>query len=404
MAVFQLSTFCSKIPDDLLQAVFERFQIHVEDFKLLKTEKWEELWNKITQECEPGMVARLMTLLQQTNDFRGEKAQTALQDAAQFYLPAPRFDQFKEECLSLENVQSRLLKAWLENDEIFERACSLYVIDSISRSGWRLRTGIGTHDSNKSPEALQSLSQEIQSVLGKQMRAQFCQSRYVGERGESSLFWAQISDYNETSEEWEKGEFKGRPRLPARSLIFDYNPKRGTLNVTTQGFGRVKFRLHDAFCRSILALNELPTEKPIPTYRIQHLLKHTPQFLIVPQEAIKACAIVGMCVKDCRHGKVVSIYLSAPDDEQGAATQVIYEQLNALFGNALRNQVELSSVTLKMKIKAKYGHETFEKVRLSEKGMQHFDRGYANDDIHSFLIRNNLGVLPKQNAKNDKGN
>ena len=154
MAVFQLSTFCSKIPDDLLQAVFERFQIHVEDFKLLKTEKWEELWNKITQECEPGMVARLMTLLQQTNDFRGEKAQTALQDAAQFYLPAPRFDQFKEECLSLENVQSRLLKAWLENDEIFERACSLYVIDSISRSGWRLRTGIGTHDSNKSPEAL----------------------------------------------------------------------------------------------------------------------------------------------------------------------------------------------------------------------------------------------------------
>lgn len=274
MAVFQLSTFCSKIPDDLLQAVFERFQIHVEDFKLLKTEKWEELWNKITQECEPGMVARLMTLLQQTNDFRGEKAQTALQDAAQFYLPAPRFDQFKEECLSLENVQSRLLKAWLENDEIFERACSLYVIDSISRSGWRLRTGIGTHDSNKSPEALQSLSQEIQSVLGKQMRAQFCQSRYVGERGESSLFWAQISDYNETSEEWEKGEFKGRPRLPARSLIFDYNPKRGTLNVTTQGFGRVKFRLHDAFCRSILALNELPTEKPIPTYRIQHLLKH----------------------------------------------------------------------------------------------------------------------------------
>lgn len=44
------------------------------------------------------------------------------------------------------------------------------------------------------------------------------------------------------------------------------------------------------------------------------------------------------------------------------------------------------------------------KFDFLKKGMQHFDRGYANDDIHSFLIRNNLEVLPKQNAKNDKGN
>ncbi|WP_295489075.1 hypothetical protein [uncultured Sutterella sp.] len=403
MAVFQLSSFCSKIPEDLLQAVFERFEIYDANFKLLRTEKWEEQWKEITKGCEPETVARLLALLQQTNDFRGEKAQTALQDASQFFLSPSRFEQFREECLSLENVQSCLLKAWLKNDEIFERACSLYVIDSISRSGWRLRTGIGEHECNKSPEALLSLSQEIKTVLGKQMRARFCQSRYIGERGESLLFRSLISDYNETSEEWEKGEFKGRPRLPARSLVFEYNPKRGTLNVTTQGFGRVKYRLHEAFCQTILGLKELPSEKPIPIYRLQDLLKHVPEFSFYPQGAVKSCAIVGMNVRDCRHGKVVSIHLAASDDGKGSATKAIYEQLNELFGSALQNQVEVVSVVLKMKLKVKYGNETFKNICISEKGMQHFDLGQADFDIHSFLVRNCLEEKQKVNFSNDEG-
>ena len=70
MAVFQLSSFCSKIPEDLLQAVFERFEIYDANFKLLRTEKWEEQWKEITKGCEPETVARLLALLQQTNDFR----------------------------------------------------------------------------------------------------------------------------------------------------------------------------------------------------------------------------------------------------------------------------------------------------------------------------------------------
>lgn len=401
MAVFLLSSFCSKVPDELLQAVFERFKIYDADFKLLRTEKWEEEWKAITKGCEPETAARLLALLQQTNDFRGERAQTVLQDALQFFLSPSRFEQFREECLSLENVQSCLLKAWLKNDEIFERACSLYVIDSISRSGWRLRTGVGEHECNKSSEALLALSREIKALLGKQMRARFCQSRYIGERGESLLFRSQISDYNETSEEWEKGEFKGRPRLPARSIIFDYNPKRGTLNVTTQGFGRVKYRLHEAFCQTILSLKELSSEKPIPIYRLQHLLKHVPDFSFYPQEAVKSCAIVGMTVRDCRYGKAVAIRLSTSDDGKGSATKAIYEQLNALFGSALQSHVEIISVVFKMKLHVKYGHETFKNIRISEKGMQHFDLGQADVDIHSFLIRNCLEE--KQKSLNDEG-
>lgn len=110
-----------------------------------------------------------------------------------------------------------------------------------------------------------------------------------------------------------------------------------------------------------------------------------------------------MNVRDCRHGKVVSIHLAASDDGKGSATKAIYEQLNELFGSALQNQVEVVSVVLKMKLKVKYGNETFKNICISEKGMQHFDLGQADFDIHSFLVRNCLEEKQKVNFSNDEG-
>ena len=397
MAVFQLNSFCSKIPDEILQTVFGRFEIDDVDCKLLRSDKWLDEWARLDKKYEPETISKLLALLQQTNDFRGDKAQIALQDAAELYLSESVFAKFRSDCLSLENIQSRLLKAWLKNDEIFERACALYVIDSISQNGWRLRTGIGNHKVNTSKEALQNLSKEIQAVLGKQMRAQFCESRDVGLRGESRIIRSQISDYSETSEEWDKGEFKGRPRTPARALIFDYNAKRGTLNVTTQGCGRVGYRLHEAFCRAILGMEELPNERPVPTYRIQHLLKRKPEFFIDPRSVIKGCSVVGMKLRDSRFNKIVTINLTAQDARDGYSTKVIYEQLNSLFNDALQQQVELCAVVLKFQLKIKYGPKTFEKIRISETETHHIDLGEADDAIHAFLIENGLEEPPDEN-------
>lgn len=39
MAVFQFNLFCSKIPDNLLQSVFERFEIEKVDLKALRSEE-----------------------------------------------------------------------------------------------------------------------------------------------------------------------------------------------------------------------------------------------------------------------------------------------------------------------------------------------------------------------------
>lgn len=79
MAVFQFNLFCSKIPDNLLQSVFERFEIEKVDLKALRSEEWRQEWERVAHGNE--LEAELLTLFQQTNEFRGEKAQAAMQDA-----------------------------------------------------------------------------------------------------------------------------------------------------------------------------------------------------------------------------------------------------------------------------------------------------------------------------------
>ena len=388
MAVFQFNLFCSKIPDNLLQSVFERFEIEKVDLKALRSEEWRQEWERAAHGNE--LEAELLTLFQQTNEFRGEKAQAAMQDAAKELLSESAFDAFREECLKLKNIHACLLQAWLIKKEIFEYACSLYVIDSIARSGWRLRTGIGNHEVDTSSSAFLSLSEAIRGILSRQMRGRFCEIKDVGQRGEKRLILAQISDYNETSDEFVRGEFTGRPRLPSRTLVFAYNALKGTLDVSTQGFGRVGDKFHEAFCQCILGLPELPKEKQAPAYCLGWLLKCQPDFVCAPWEAVKSCAVVGMQLRDCRLGKVVAINLTAPNNSQESSTQAIYDQLNRLFGTALQNMIELRSVTLQMKIKLRYGSEIRKNIRLSERGMQNLDFGEADEDIHAFLVANGL--------------
>ncbi len=388
MAVFLFNSFCSKIPDDLLRGVFGRFEIKNVDLKALKSEQWEEEWKRISEEYKKA--SKLLILFQQMNEFRAEKAQAALQDAAEIFLSPPEFDEFRKECLDFKNIQSCLLKAWLTNSKIFEYACNLYVIDSIARSGWKLRTGIGKHEIDTSTTAFSSLSEAIRGILGKQMRGRFCEVKNIGERGGKHLILAQISDYNETSDEFVNGEFKGRPRLPSRALVFAYSADKGTLDVSTQGFGRVGEKFHEAYCQCILGLTELPKQKQAPEYYLHQLLKSPPEFVYAPSDAVKSCAIVGMQLRDCRLGKFVAINLSAPNSQKESSTKVIYDQLNKLFGSALQNQVELSSVTLQMKILQRYGNGIKKKIRLSESGMQNIDFGETDGDIHKFLIANGL--------------
>ena len=137
------------------------------------------------------------------------------------------------------------------------------------------------------------------------MRGRFCEVKNVGERGEKHLILAQISDYNETSDEFVNGEFKGRPRVPSRALVFAYNADKGALDVSTQGFGRVGEKFHEAYCRCILGMAELPKQKQAPEYYLRQLLKSPPEFVYAPSEAVKSCAIVGMQLRDCRLGKIV---------------------------------------------------------------------------------------------------
>ena len=120
------------------------------------------------------------------------------------------------------------------------------------------------------------------------------------------------------------------------------------------------------------------------------MLKSPPEFVYAPSDAVKSCAIVGMQLRDCRLGKFVAINLSAPNSQKESSTKVIYDQLNKLFGSALQNQVELSSVTLQMKILQRYGNGIKKKIRLSESGMQNIDFGETDGDIHKFLIANGL--------------
>ena len=44
MAVFQFNLFCSKIPDDILQSVFERFEIENADHRALRSQEWKQEW------------------------------------------------------------------------------------------------------------------------------------------------------------------------------------------------------------------------------------------------------------------------------------------------------------------------------------------------------------------------
>lgn len=382
MAVFLLNSFCSKVPADLLNEVFERFGIDNVNLKELKSEQWEEEWQRVTEsyDCAPRVIA----LFQQVNEFKSEKAHAALQDAAEFFLPSTRFEEFREECLALKNIQSCLLKAWLINEEIFEYACNLYIIDSIARSGWKQRTGVGHYEVDTSAAALHRLSEEIRNILGKQMRGRFCKTTSIGQRGDNHLILAQISDYNETSDEFLEGELKERPRLPSRPLVFIYNAGKGTLNISTQGFGRVGESFHAAFCRTVLGLPGLPKQKQRPVYCLSQLLLSPPDFY-VPHGAVKSCAVVGMQVKDRRLGKMATITLTAPNNQNGDATRAIYEQLNMLFGDALQKHVELRSVTLQMRLQLRYSNEMNKKIRLSEIGTQNFDFGEADEDIHAFL-------------------
>lgn len=74
--------------------------------------------------------------------------------------------------------------------------------------------------------------------------------------------------------------------------------------------------------------------------------------------------------------------------------------MNKLFGSALQNQVELSSVTLQMEILQRYGNGIKKNIRLCERGMQNIDFGETDGDIHKFLIANGLERLPELQTEN----
>lgn len=73
MAVFQFNLFCSKIPDDILQSVFERFEIENADHRALRSQEWKQEWEHVAHGDERE--AELLTLFQQTNEFRGKRKQ-----------------------------------------------------------------------------------------------------------------------------------------------------------------------------------------------------------------------------------------------------------------------------------------------------------------------------------------
>ncbi|MDD7443012.1 MAG: hypothetical protein PUG38_10405 [Sutterellaceae bacterium] len=386
MATFVLDSFCRKIPDDILRQVLAKYDATDANLAALRsagtcTTEWGRL------RSEHPKLNELQAVFHEINDFREEVGEAALQASIigtrPDWLPIDR----------VAGIQGVMLTVFVNDPYLYRRACTRYLIDSTRAKGWKQYTGIWGQKIDSSEDACSRLAEDIQKILARQMRGRYCHVDEYKTQNQNSVLVATFSDFLEASEEWTTdGDVKQYERRPVRRLAFIYNPEAGTLRVNVEGFGKVGFSLHDAFCRDILGMPGLPKEAPQSSFHIRHLLQTTPpDFILDPTGPIQSFVLSELKFSDPRCLST-KINIVAPKNKAGMAD--LYKQLALLF-KGREDSLRLFSAVFYMKYQLPGRPPRTRRIRLEEGPMQRIDSDPSDEALHELLIENGLEEPPQ---------
>ena len=311
MSTFTVSRFCSRIPDELLARAFRAFGVEDAELSKLRGKDWMSEWDRLEEETDLDALLRIMRNISKL----GKSAEKTLLMAAEQLLTEPERSAFAAELEGLPSAEAWLLHAWLRNESLFTLACALHVIDAPGRSTWKTRAGVRSLTFDTSPEALERLSAEVRRILRPQARGKRCKSRYLGLRDGIHFCLTEISDHDETSEEWVGEEITSRRRTPLAAICFAYSPEQGTLRVNSRGLGRVRWTLHEAFATQILGLLALPNYAQCVEYRLDDLARRRPRLIIPPGSPILEIHLTELELADAYVESASHIHRCGPTDE-----------------------------------------------------------------------------------------
>lgn len=150
--------------------------------------------------------------------------------------------------------------AWLHYPEVFDRATLLHQVDSLSR--WRKRKNLPRLAPLVTPKTLESLAGGLSALLyAEQGRGQRCTVEHVYRSDGGDYFFAYPDDFVKTVTVHEEGRLVPRSIRQTFEMVFVYDRDEGTLETFAHVPTKLKPRLEEAFCRTVLGREPEPAER-----------------------------------------------------------------------------------------------------------------------------------------------
>ncbi len=272
--------FLRKSPNYLLKQYFEKMEV-------LGGINWDELGETdvgpiieaLEQLPEPVQI-RIEQEFRQINEMACPTGTRCLLDEAESIFHKLQIaDKFEE----MSDHYERGFWMFVNHAKVFDIAESHLRMDCVG--AWKHCAVFSGLEPNIEPEDLGKLAEKISDFYKKQGRGKHCQvENYLRQGPERHCYFAYPEDYATTDMEYEDGQLKQKGRKPAFEVIFVYRPETGMLATNAKGNKNDVQKLQEAFCKTILDLDELPDENS----RIFDLepLKKNFEFVTEPADGI----------------------------------------------------------------------------------------------------------------------
>ena len=187
----------------------------------------------------------------------------------------------------MSNHYERAFRAYLDDPNLFYVAGQL---DEMNRTTFGERRTIYK---NLEPKVEQddkdALAAAISKLYRKQGRGRYCAvDNYLRRDPERHCYFVYPEDHPVTESSFdEDGKLQQVPRRPVFEIIFVYRPEDGVLELSANGNQDHKEELMEAFCQTILGLDELPEEDPVPDYDLSPLKTRDMVFRTEPEDGVE---------------------------------------------------------------------------------------------------------------------
>jgi len=295
---YSIRSFFRQIPKALLARYFAAKGLLADfDFAALRATRLDglmEAWDSLSDEVRTAVEADFREIFEMScdNGLRAiiAEAKWHLAHASDPYAqdpeaPSDALGAFEAKLRALPCHFERAMVTFLDHQDLWYGATHFCHADRLRY--WRKSKDLPKVAPAVDKESLRKLEAAIRAHFkATEWRGRYCVVEVLS-RGDYEYFFVYLEDYPRKDPEWLAGELTPRRHIPATEIVFVYNPKEGTLDLSARGSSKALVPLQDIFAKIILRGGKAAPASTGLVYNLNALRRRHFNFVIAPGSPIE---------------------------------------------------------------------------------------------------------------------